>query len=87
MRYLTVLLMLGFAGCATSADWAQHAIAEFGPYCEGRGYARDTESWRHCVQVLDARATAAADWQMQQLIQIPTHKCDPRSLSYDYWRC
>lgn len=34
-------------------------MAAYGPYCDKLGYARDTDAWRQCVQLEDAKHAAA----------------------------
>lgn len=59
MKYMLLVVVL-VAGCATPEQWAQQVIAEFGPYCEKLGYKKDTDAWRQCIQIEDAKAAAAA---------------------------
>ena len=75
MRYLVLLLML--AGCATPEQRAMQAMAEFGPYCQKLGYQRDTDAWRHCIQIEDAKA-ADASYRAMQMMQMPPGPCDYR---------
>ena len=64
MRYLWLLVLL--AGCATPAQQAAEAIAAFGPYCESLGYTRNTDPWRHCIQLEDAAVEARAYQTMRR---------------------
>lgn len=59
MRYALIFLLL--AGCATPEEKADRAIANYSPYCEKLGYARDSDTWRQCIQtqVSDKRAAAS----------------------------
>ena len=54
---VAVLLLLN--GCATPEQWAAEVLATYGPYCDQLGYKRDTDAWRQCVQLEDAKHAAA----------------------------
>jgi hypothetical protein len=55
MRKPIVLLLLVLSGCATTEQRAAQVIAEYGPYCERLGYQRNTDPWRQCIQIEDAK--------------------------------
>lgn len=57
MRYMLLIGLL-VAGCATPEQWAKQVIAEYGPYCEKLGYKKDTDAWRQCIQIEDAKSAA-----------------------------
>jgi hypothetical protein len=54
--WLAALVLL--SGCATPEQWAGDVIAAYGPYCDKLGYQRDTDAWRQCVQLEDAKHSA-----------------------------
>jgi hypothetical protein len=56
---LPVALLLFLSGCATPEQWAGEVMAAYGPYCDKLGYQRDTDAWRQCVQIEDAKHSAA----------------------------
>ena len=62
MRIAAVLLSsLLLSACATPEQRADQTLAAFGPYCDRLGYQRDTDAWRHCVQVEDAKTFARGE--------------------------
>lgn len=46
------------SACAGPQERAARMIEKIGPYCEGLGYAKNTDAWRQCIQKEDARRTA-----------------------------
>ena len=62
VRYATLLLLL--TGCATPEQWAGEVTAAYGPYCDKLGYQRDTDAWRQCIQLEDAKHAAAQNSMM-----------------------
>lgn len=57
MRIALILLLL--AGCATQPT-AEQVIARYAPFCEGLGYAPNTDTWRQCIQTEAGQRRAAA---------------------------
>lgn len=56
-----VAALLLLAGCAATPDeYASQVIAAYGPYCDKLGYQANTDAWRTCIQLEDAKAVAAA---------------------------
>jgi hypothetical protein len=69
VRFLTLLLPLVLAACATPQQRAAQAEKDYGPTCEKRGYAQDSDKWRACVQTEDLNAGLATqrDYEQQYL--------------------
>ncbi len=72
--YIAVALAL--AGCASAEQRAAEVLAAYGPYCEKLGYQKNTDAWRQCVQLEDARDAAA----LSPYIMAPAGYCRSRSL-------
>ena len=52
-------VVLSLTACATPEQWAGEVMAAYGPYCDKLGYQRDTDAWRQCIQIEDAKHSAA----------------------------
>jgi hypothetical protein len=66
MRTAIVCAAAGFllaAGCATVDEQAAQVVAAYGPYCDKLGYQPNTDAWRLCIQLEDAKAAAALSTQ------------------------
>jgi hypothetical protein len=74
MRYISILFLLLMTSCATPQEYAAEAIAAFGPYCEALGYQRDTDPWRHCIQIEDLKASQ----RMSDIMNPPVRRCYSR---------
>ena len=58
-------IILLLAGCATPEQWAAEVMAAYGPYCDKLGYQRDTDQWRQCIQLEDAKHSQAMYYMSQ----------------------
>lgn len=67
------LLVALLAACATPQERAARAIERHGPYCEGLGYSRGTESFINCVRQEQARVEYLVN-SYQQPTQIKVKK-------------
>ncbi len=74
LKSLSVFLLVAFlAACASPQERAARAIERHGPYCEGLGYSRGTESFINCVRQEQARVEYLVN-SYQQPTQIKVKK-------------
>jgi hypothetical protein len=74
LKSLSVFLLVALlAACATPQERAARAIERHGPYCEGLGYSRGTESFINCVRQEQARVEYLVN-SYQQPTQIKVKK-------------
>lgn len=74
LKNLSVILLAALlAACATPQERAARAIERHGPYCEGLGYSRGTESFINCVRQEQARVEYLVN-SYQQPAQIKIKK-------------
>ncbi|MFY9184396.1 MAG: hypothetical protein WBJ45_08085 [Limnohabitans sp.] len=68
-----ILFATLLAACATPQERAARAIERHGPYCEGLGYSRGTESFINCVRQEQARVEYLVN-SYQQPVQVKVKK-------------
>ena len=74
LKSLSVFLLVALlAACATPQERAARAIERHGPYGEGLGYSRGTESFINCVRQEQARVEYLVN-SYQQPTQIKVKK-------------
>ncbi len=74
LKSLSVFLLVALlAACASPQERAARAIERHGPYCEGLGYSRGTESFINCVRQEQARVEYLVN-SYQQPTQIKVKK-------------
>lgn len=74
LKSLSVFILVALlAACATPQERAARAIERHGPYCEGLGYSRGTESFINCVRQEQARVEYLVN-SYQQPTQIKVKK-------------
>ena len=79
MRFLTLLLVVGIAACATPEQRAAQAERDYGPVCDKRGLARGSEKWRACVETESLNAGLATQRAYEQDFLRQRDCVDPRA--------